>query len=244
MDVMPPSDVRIGFGDCIARSLLGLITIGSGRLPAGLAVLPLRSNKSLSEVVGGMGDESTDLFPTSSAVSLLYSDSRLGFGGGAGLFVVFARGRAEVVPAPTVLGDLAVASCAAWFAGDFARPFWGCFGTARFGTGLDLCVGVPSMCVSTFLPPSSPVALPAVEATAPGDLDAACFGLGVFLKADVAATAPLVPLGLGGALCLGAGRPKAVVAPSKAALWDGIEFRLPKDDCRDGFPPVMGACTA
>jgi hypothetical protein len=33
MDVIPP-EVLIGFGDLIARSLLGLITIGSGRLPA------------------------------------------------------------------------------------------------------------------------------------------------------------------------------------------------------------------
>lgn len=92
MEEIPP-DVLTGLGDLRGKSLLGLITSGSGFFPVDWGELALRSNIFTSEVVGAIGVESVGLSVSSFLTLRLYDESRRGFGGTAGLLVTAVRGR-------------------------------------------------------------------------------------------------------------------------------------------------------
>ena len=84
IDVIPPDDL-IGFGDFMARSLVGLTITGAGLAPEGAVVLDFRSNRSTSDVVGGMGVKSVGPSALPSSVCDSCVDNRRGFGPTAGL---------------------------------------------------------------------------------------------------------------------------------------------------------------
>lgn len=84
IDVIPPDDL-IGFGDFMARSLVGLMITGAGLAPPSAVVLDFRSKRSTSDVVGGMGVESVGPSVIPSSVCDSCVDNRRGLGPTAGL---------------------------------------------------------------------------------------------------------------------------------------------------------------
>lgn len=113
----------MGLGDLSARSFDGLMTIGSGRFAEESRPLALRSYKSTSDVVGAIDVRSFELSLLPRDAPLWWDDSRLGFGGAAGLFVAFVCDRAFIVlflDAIAGLGALAAANEAAVCEGDLA----------------------------------------------------------------------------------------------------------------------------
>lgn len=141
-ELIPP-DVLTGFGDLRVKSLLGLITIGSGLLLSDCATLDFRSNMLTSDVVGGMGDESGALSVSAHSSLFWYvEDSLLGFGGAAGFLAVLLRDK--VVP-PVVLGlrggARSEARKAACCDGDLGCPLAGS-GTPKFGASVAFNVGI------------------------------------------------------------------------------------------------------
>jgi hypothetical protein len=187
------------------------MTIGSGRGRLGWSVVALRSNRSTSEVVGGIGESSVGSSSLSVFPACWNSDNRLGLGGAAGLLVVDA--------VDSVLGACAAAREAAWKEGDFVCSLWVCGGTPRLDADdvpIDAASLPVGLCILRILSPvfcccSRPVTgLPGI-------------GRGEGLPTPsvfAAAKAPFVPLYVlfAGFGTLGSGRPKAVVAPSRAAL--------------------------
>ncbi len=217
MEVMPPEPLT-GFGDCTAKSLLCLMTIDAGRLlDLASDTLDFRSNKLTSDVVDGIEVKSfdADCGPLCKTSGEYWFDNLRGLGGAAGLRSVSMRCLLECPP--TLLDPARVAAADVLDAVGVCAPC--------------LMVAPSPLLLALLDLPNAALVL----SSQAGDL------LRVMLQLKgplyVAELVPGEPFTLLVLLCTCLGRPKAIEAPSSAALLGlaPVAVELATEDAREGL---------